>query len=88
MPDGVDSGFFDVLHVAQEVALGAGKLHLHLFMVEVDLVLDAVGGAPESLRFKEAFGEELGEDVVVVGLGAEFSFSELGGLRACSRSSE
>ena len=76
VPDGVDAGDFDVLHVADEVAFGAGEVHLHLFVVEVDLVGDAVLGAPDALRLEEAVAEHLGEDVVVVALGAEFGVGE------------
>src|SRR6185437_16108613 len=81
VPDGVDTGFFDVFHVANEIAFGAGYVHLHLFVIEVDLVGDSVGGAPDSLGLEEAVAEHLGEDVVVVGLCAEFFVGEFGGRR-------
>ena len=79
VPDGVDAGHFHVLHVADEVAFGAGEVHLHFFVVEVDLVGDTVLSAPDALRFEEAVAEHLGEDVVVVALGAKFGVGESGG---------
>ena len=76
VPDAVDAGLLDVLHVADKVALGTGEIHLHLFVVEVDLVGDTVGGAPDALGLEEAVAEHLGEDVVVVAFGAEFGVGE------------
>ncbi len=79
VPDGVDAGDLDVLHVAEELAFGAGEVHLHLFVVQVDLVLDVVLGAPVALRLEEAVAEELREDVVVVGFCAKLDVGQLGG---------
>ena len=81
MPDGVDAGDLDVLHVAEEAAFAAGEGHLHLFVVEVDLVLEVVGGAPVSLGLEEAVAEHLREDIVVVGFGSALGISEWRGRR-------
>ena len=76
VPDGIDPRLFDVLHVAQEVALRASEVHLHLFMVQVHLVLHAMRRAPQALRLEETVAEHLREDVVVVALGAQLGIGE------------
>lgn len=48
-----------------------GQLHLHLFVVQMDLVLEVIVRAPNTLRLEKAGDEHFGEDIVIIALDAK-----------------
>ena len=73
----VDARHLHVLHVAEELALRSRQVHLHLFVVQVDLVLQMIRRAPVALRLEEAIAKHLRKHIVVVGLGARLRIGQL-----------
>ena len=68
IPDGVDARHLHVPHVLEEVPLGVDQLHHIFLMIQVDQILDAVGGAPVTLYAEKIVAEQIRPDVPVVRL--------------------